>query len=204
MPQILARIRTSGRWLFWLAWAGLLAGCARSLPPDIPEFKPPKPAVTEETRPEAVVDTAEPVPEESEPEPEPDPEPEPPELAQTPAPAPSKPEPETAKQQPQAPTLVGTWRVSEFSMNGETSPEFGQIEMTFTFAEGGTVTMSVSGGPMPEARTTEGTYTLTDGQITMSIDNDTQTGTYSFEGNDRVTLAFEQEGQKVRMVLTRC
>ena len=56
---------------------------------------------------------------------------------------------------------------------------------------------------MPEPMTRQGTYTYSDSQITMSIDNDDSTGTCTFEGNDRVTLEFEKHGQKVKMVLSR-
>ena len=73
------------------------------------------------------------------------------------------------------------------------------MEMTFTFTEDGTVTMSVSGEQMPEAMTREGTYTLSNGEITMNIDNQSQTGSYTFDGNNRVTIEIDE----ARMVLTR-
>jgi len=94
---------------------------------------------------------------------------------------------------------VGTWRVTGMSHNGQDMPGFDEMEMTLTFTEDGSITMSVSGGQMPEAMTQEGTYRLSDSQITMSLDNQSKTGTCTFDGHNRVTLEFDE----ARMVLTR-
>ena len=42
-------------------------------------------------------------------------------------------------------------------------------------------------------------YTLNNGGITMTLDNQSKTGSYTFDGNNRVTI----ETDKVRTVLTR-
>lgn len=185
------------KWMTWCVFACLLIGCVRSSPPEIPEFKPPpKPVVTEETKPVLAVEAPE--PEVEEPTPEPEPEPDEP-VVDEPEPEPPKPAPKPVEPEPAAPSLVGTWRVIDMSHNGQSSPEFDQMEMTFTFTEDGTVTMSVSSDMMPESMTRDGTYTLADGQITMNIEGQSQTGSYSFDGNDRVTIEID----KARMVLKR-
>jgi len=182
----------------WCMFICLLMGCIRSSPPEIPDFKPPpKPVVKEETKPVLAVEAPEPEVVEK-PAPEPEPEPIAPVVAE-PEPEPPEPEPKPVEPEPAAPTLVGTWRVTEMSHNGQTMPGFDQMEMTFTFTEEGTVTMSISGGQMPEAMTRDGTYTLSDGQITINIDNQSKTGTCTFDGPNRVTIEID-EG---RMVMTR-
>lgn len=194
------------RWL-GLLWGGLLLGvvaCTRESPPDIPEFKPPvKAEVKEEVEPEPAAD--EPAPE---PEPEPEPKPKPEPKKEEPKPVrveQPKPKPEPKKEEePAAPTLVGTWKVTEFSINGESNPMLEQMEMTFTFAEGGTVTMSMSHPDMPEgAGTQEGTYKLEGDQITMTIDDEAKTGTCKFEGSNRAALEFTDGDEKVKLALTR-
>ena len=193
----LVEIRCGWKRFTWCAFACLLIGCIRSAPPEIPDFKPPpKPVVTEETKPVLAVDAPEPEVEEPPPVPEPEliepvaAEPEP----ERPAPAPKPAEPE-----PAAPSLVGTWRVTEMTHNGQSSPGFDQMEMTFTFTEDGTATMTVSGDMMPEDMTRDGSYTLADGQITMTFEGQSQSGSYTFDGNNSVTIEIDQ----ARMVLTR-
>ena len=103
----------------WCVFACLLMGCIRSSPPEIPEFKPPpKPVVTEETKPVLAVEAPEPEVEEPAPEPEPEP-PEP--VAVEPAPEPPEPEPEPVEPEPAAPSLVGTWRVTEMYHTGQSA-----------------------------------------------------------------------------------
>jgi hypothetical protein len=167
-----------GCWLLSLS-------CARSFPPEIPDFKPPpEPVAKEEIKPRLAADTAEAV---EEAEPEPQPEAERPVVKEE-ALKPPEPEPEPEAAAVQAPTLVGTWRVVEMSKDGETAPGFDQMEMTFTFTEDGTITMTVSSSQMPESHTQEGSYALADGQITITMRDQAKTGTCTFEGNNRVIL----------------
>jgi len=170
------------------------------MPPEVPDFKPPaKKVVKEETPPQVVADTRPAAPVEPPPAPAPA-KPEPPK----PAPPPPRPEaPPPPVEKKAAPTLVGTWKISEMSVNGQSPPESAQMQMTITFEEGGSVTMAVSSPQMPQAHTQTGTWSLTDGQITMSMDRESRTGRCTFEGDSRAILEFEEGGQKIRMVLTR-
>jgi hypothetical protein len=184
--------------LLLVGWA--IAGCARSMPPEIPEFKPPaKVVVKEETPPQVVADTRPAAPSEPPPALEPA-KPEPPK----PAPAPPRLEaPPPPVEKKAAPTLVGTWKISEMSVNGQSPPESSQMQMTMTFEEGGSVTMTMSMPQMTEAHTRTGTWSLTDGQITMNMDRESRTGRCTFEGDSRATLEFEEGDQKIKMVLTK-
>jgi hypothetical protein len=83
--------------------------------------------------------------------------------------------------------------------NGQVAPGFDMMEMTFTFSEDGTLSMSVSGGQMPEAMTREGTYTVSDSSITITMEGDSKTGTLTFEGSDQAVIEIDQ----ARMVLSR-
>jgi len=85
------------------------------------------------------------------------------------------------------------------AQKGQVMPMPEGMQMTLTFAEGGTVSMSMSGGPTPEGHVRQGTFSYADGQVTISLDRETKTGKCTFEGSDRVTLEFDE----VRMVLTR-
>ncbi len=173
----------------------LVTACTRSSPPEIPEFRPPPRRVIKEMpTPEPVADTPAPVPEPPRPPPsEPKPEP----VKTAPAPPPP---PEPRAEAPKAPSLVGTWRITEMFHKEQTMAMPGGMQMTLTFAEGGAVTMSTFGGPMPEAQTRQGTYSLAgDGQITISMASDTKTGHCTFDGNDRMTIQFDD----MRMVLAR-
>jgi hypothetical protein len=173
----------------------MIAGCARSMPPEVPDFKPPaKAVVKEETPPQVVADTRPAAPVEPPPAPAP----------AKPAPAAPRPEaPPPPVEKKVAPTLVGTWKISEMSVNGQSPPESAQMQMTMTFEEGGSVTMTVSAPQMPQAHTQTGTWSLIDGQITMSMDRESRTGRCTFEGDSRAILEFEEGGQKIRMVLTK-
>jgi uncharacterized protein (TIGR03066 family) len=168
------------------------------MPPDIPEFAKPAPKVEEKVEPELAADEPETAP--AEPEPEPEPEPEAKKVEEK-KPEPKKPEPkpEPVEEVEAAPTLVGTWRVVEMSHGGQTSPEMSQMEMTFTFTADGNFTMSMSMPQMDRTHTQEGTYSLEGDQLTITADGRDQTGTCTFEGNDRVVL----EISGGRMVLSR-
>ena len=72
------------------------------------------------------------------------------------------------------------------------------MTMSMTFAESGTVSMTMSGGP-GEQPARQGTWSVSDKQVTISIDHDTKTGTLTFEGNDRAILDFAE----AKMTLTR-
>lgn len=179
-----------------------VVGCARSMPPEVSEPRTPaKIAVRERVEPALAADTVEAAPAAA-PAP-PEAKPEPPKPAEAPKPAPVVPKAEAPPPPPieeaRAPTIVGSWRVSEMTRNGEPMPGLDQMDMTFTFGEDNTVTMTMSSPQMPEPQTRSGTYSYADGQITISLDNDTKTGPCTFEGNNKVTL--EIEGMK--LVLTR-
>jgi outer membrane biosynthesis protein TonB len=174
----------------------VLWGCYRSSPPELPEFRPPPKKIVKETAPPEAVEDA-PEPEYEEP-PEPEPEPEP--LAATPAPQPAAaaPQPKTQEEAPAAPTIIGTWRMTDMLINGQSMMPPGEgLEMTFTFAEGGVLTASRS-GPLPEPHTAQGSYTIDGNQITMTMEGDTQTGTFTLDAHV-LTLNFDQ----MQMVLTR-
>ncbi len=111
----------------------------------------------------------------------------------------AEPLPEPKKEVRKEPTLLGSWRISEMAQKGQVMPMPEGMQMTLTFAEGGTVSMSMSGGPTPEGHVRQGTFSYADGQVTISLDRETKTGKCTFEGSDRVTLEFDE----VRMVLTR-
>lgn len=199
MCRLFKFTQTHIRWqrYAWSILAFVIIGCTRSAPPDIPDFTPPpKPVVTEEVKPVLAVESTESDIEESAPEPKPETEIP---VAKEPEPEAPPPPPKPAEPEPAAPSIVGSWRVTEMSHNGQSSPDFDQMEMTFTFSEDGTFSMSVSGEMLPEAHTQEGTYTIADGQITITAEGRSQSGTYSFDGNDSVTIEIDS----ARMVLTR-
>jgi len=170
---------------------GMLWGCYRSAPPDILDFRPPlKPVATAPTTSEAVQEES---PQAPPPPPPPEPEAQPVQArvaATAPAaPPPTEPKPEPTA--PQGPTLVGTWRLVEMVENGAAMPMPEGVGMTFTLTEDGTMSMSVSGAPGGEAPpAVQGTYTISGNQITVSLQNQTHTGTYTFKGNSEVTLDF--------------
>jgi hypothetical protein len=166
----------------------LVPGCYRSPPPEIPEFNPPPKPVEKEMAPPEVVEAA-PQPVADEPPAEAEIESEPVEAAAAaPPPAEALPEPEPVMETAQGPTIIGTWRCVEMLHNGQSMPLPEGMEMTMTFTADGTVTISSSGGGMPEPYTSQGTYALDGDQITISAENDTQTGTCTFDGNDRMTI----------------
>jgi len=182
--------------LLGLVPAFVIAGCYRSSPPQIKHFKPPAVKVVKEIAPpEVVVDTAKPEIEKPAPTPEPTPEPEKTSSA-TPAPTPA---PKPKKEEAQAPSIIGSWRVTEMTQNGQSSPQMDSMEMTFTFAEDGSASVTMAHSQMPEPMTREGTYTLSDKTLTMTFEGHSDTSTLTFEGNDQAVI----EKDQVRMVLTR-
>ncbi len=182
-------------WVVLAVWtlSFMLSGCYRSSPPKIPEFLPPsEPAARELTTPEAVKGKTEAWTEKAEPEPEPE---------STAKPAPSAeppPEDKPAEAAVAEPSIIGTWQVREITQSGQAMPFPEGMEMTMTFAEGGSVSMSMSGDMMPEAQAFQGTYSLEGDRITVSMQGETKSGTYSLDG-DTLTLDFEDG----RMVLSR-
>ncbi len=169
-------------------------GCARSLPPEVIDFKPPTMKVTEESKPELVV--ANPAPQ---PVVAPPPQPARP-AASAPAaivaaPPPTPPQPTKAT----APTIIGTWRVAEMSRNGQSSPMPAGMSMSITFSDGGNVSISMSGGPGGAGQDQQGTYTLNENQISMTMRGHVESGTLNFESSNRAVLDLGQ----TRMVLSR-
>ncbi|NLX21561.1 MAG: lipocalin family protein [Phycisphaerae bacterium] len=189
-------------------WCGLLclvallvqvAGCTRALPPDIPEFKPPRSSVTE--LPEIVVasEGGEPAPVVAEaPKPAAPPEaPKPKAVATAPAEAPP-PAVEEEKAEPTAATIVGTWRVTEMSHGGQPMPQMSEMQMTFTFAEDGTLAMKITHPQMPEPQSKSGTYSVSGNQLTITMEGESKTGPYTLDGNS-LTIEIEQ----AKLVMTR-
>ena len=181
-------------WLLSLA----LLGCYRSPPPEVPEFRaPPEKGVKETAAPEVAETASEGAIEEPLP-PEPEMEPEPVEAVPAgPPPVEPPPQPETRKEALQGPTIIGTWRVTNMLVGGQSQTPPGNMEVTFTFAEDGTLTTSMSGDSIPEPQSTHGTFTLDGNQITISMENEVKTGTYTLD-RDTLTLTFDE----VQMVLT--
>jgi len=172
-------------------------GCAREKPPEIPDPALPRPAKVVKEEPKVEVVEASETPVEAPPPP-------PAPKAEAPKPAPvvaAKPEeapkPVEAAPAAKAPTIVGTWRAVEMSQRGQVMPA--QMNIQFTFGEDGTVSMSMSMEGMPEPHSESGTYTLNGEQITISIRNDSKSGTLKFEGDSRATM----EVAEVKVVLER-
>ena len=179
---------------FDLGWHG------RSRPPVLPTFQPP----VVDTRPAEEPQVAAEEPEARLPE-----KPPPPPPVEAPAPqvevAPPPPPPQKPPDAPKTagPSIVGTWRVTEMSMNGQPAPGIDQMSMTFTFKADWTVAMvnEVPSAGMKQEK--EGTYEIAGDQITIRMDQHPQTMTFSFEGNDRLVLSMQQQQMQMRMVLTR-
>lgn len=177
-------------------------GCGRDDPPAILEFRPPIEKTIEEDEPEVVEKVPEAAPEpEKKPEPKPKPKPEPkpkpkpkskPKKVEAPPPPP-EPEPEA----PADASIIGTWRVKKITEHGHTQELPEGMKMIFTFTEDGTVKMTVSHERMPEPHTEEGSYSISDGQITLDIQGESKTGTYEFEGNDKLTIKIADEAEMV-------
>jgi outer membrane biosynthesis protein TonB len=176
-----------------------LIGCTRSSPPEVAEFRPPpKKVVEEKIPPQVVSDTAPSVAEP--PKPEPKAEPEKPKETAPPAKPETKPEPKPEKKEESAaPTIIGSWKVVEMSHAGQSRPLPDGMEMIYIFTEDGTLNMEMSGGPLPEAQTKQGSYTLSGQQVTITVDGHSQTATYSFDGPDRLILEMETGEAKVTL-----
>ena len=58
--------------------------------------------------------------------------------------------------------------------------------------------MTMSAGPQG-TQSRQGTYTLSGDSITISIENETKSGTLTFEGNDRATISMDE----MKMTLSR-
>ncbi|MFA5864581.1 MAG: lipocalin family protein [Phycisphaerae bacterium] len=173
----------------------LASSCGRDAPPVISDFVPPlKLADVESTVPDVAPQPSKAPP--LAPPPMPKPVKSVRQVVQTPV---QEIKPEPKPQAPAAPSIVGTWQITEMIQNGTSMPLPPGMQMTLTFDDGGTVTMSVSAPQMPQSQTQQGTYTLNNDQITMNIKNEAMTGTCTFEGNTKVTLDFT----KVKMVLVR-
>ena len=174
-----------------VAW--MMAGCARSLPPEIPDFKPPAARKPAPAVPPPTAKEAKPVAE-APPAPVQAPVPQAPQT-QPAAPPQIKP---VAAPAAKAPTIVGTWQVVEMSQNGQAQPLPPGASVTLTFAEGGTVSMTMGGGP-EGGQSRQGTYSVSGNSITIAMENESKTGTLTFEGNDRAIIEVEE----MRMTLTR-
>lgn len=172
-----------------------LAGCWRDLPPEIQEFRPPvarpvadAPATQPATQPSA------PVVEAPKPQEVPEAKPEPVKATATAVAAPpSAPVKEAAK----APTIVGSWRMTKATRGGQAQEMPAGLEMTFTFNEDGTLAMSQS--IQGQSHDMSGSYTLSGGQISMTMMGRTVAGSVTFNGDNEMTLDIDN----TQMTLTR-
>jgi hypothetical protein len=190
----------------FVPWVFALVGLAafdvgwhgRSRPPVLPAFRPP----VVDTRPAEEPQVAAEEPEVRLPE-----KPPPPPPVEAPAPrveaAPPPPQKPAEAPKPTGPSIIGTWRVTEMSMNGQPSPDMSQMSMTFTFKADGTMTMVNEVPSAGVKKEQEGTYEIAGDQITIQVEQHPQTMTFSFEGNDRLVLSLQQQQMQMRMVLTR-
>lgn len=172
-------------------------GCYRSSPPEMPEFKAPVRAVEEVVEEELVEDKVTLVVGMPDMMPEPDFEPV---SAAAPAPvaaAAPPPAPDSAAPTAAAPTIVGSWRVTDMSHDGQSMMMPG-MEMTMTFGADGTLTMYATAAEMPEPMTMTGSYTVNGSQITMEMNGDSKSGTFTLTAT---TLAITVED--VTLALTR-
>ncbi len=180
--------RNRRRALVGCVLTGALLGCYRAGPPEVIEFRPPPkvvakasavPEAAEEVVAERTVVEAPPPPSKRDPTPV---------VAPTVAPREPEPDPEPVVEKGSGPSILGTWRVVAMGSTGNTQPLPEGTSMTLTVAPGGTVTMTVSNPQMPEDQIMEGTYELDGDRITVTIQGETRSGTYTFDGNNRVTL----------------
>ena len=171
------------RMLFYGLFLLTVAGCTREPPPETPKEKtPPKLTLAESTVPELVsaVTPSAALP------------PPPPPMAKPMMKAPPPPPPSAAAPPPvkaeAAPTIIGTWQVQEIYNKGQLQPMPPGMTMVLTFDEGGSVTMTMSNPKMAQPMTVQGSYTFGNGQITLNLKNDSKSGTYQFDGANRITL----------------
>lgn len=171
--------------VLWLA----TAACYRSSPPEIPEFRAPavkslktstvtmaeSDDVVLDEHIEVAIDDA------------------PPEPVQAPAQAAAAPPPSAAVEAPAAaPTIYGTWRMTEQTSAagspGEIPPG---VEFLMTFNQDGSINCLVSAPEMPEPMSMQGSFTLNGTQITLEMNGESRTGTYSIEGST-LRLIFDE------------
>ncbi len=197
MPTPIARIpnrRLAETVLAAVLIAAGLTGCYRPAPPDVPEFHAPAEPVRKEIEKVAASDTVAPTPTpETTTMPTPTPVPGAPvELAASPTPTP----PPTAEA-PAAPSIVGRWQMTEMSHNGQSHPLPDGMTMIYEFgADGSTLTINVSGGKLPSPQTMTGSYSVSGDQITFTMHDHSQSGTFRFEGDN--VLVIEADGGVVR------
>lgn len=173
-------------------------GCGRESPPEVPAYKVPPAIVFEEST------IPEPLPLSGIPTASPKPVPPPaPVKVQTSVQAEQKVVAPAAKTAPSGPSLIGSWRVVEMSVNGQSMPASSGMQITMIFAEGGTLTTTVSAPQMPEGKTDQGSYTVNNDQITMTSRNQSRTGTFRFEDPNRITLEMTEGNSQLKLVLTR-
>lgn len=124
----------------------MMSACLRDDPPQVSLPSPSPAPVVEEEVVEPVADTSNAPPSEPTPPPQPEAKPEP-----TKEPD-KKPEPEKPKEEPKAErSIIGRWRVTDMSHDGESSPEMQQMSMTLEFKDGGGVTVNMAHPQMPES-----------------------------------------------------
>jgi hypothetical protein len=176
----------------------IFMSCAREAPPTRPSPLPsptptpeakspePKPAEPEETKPGP----------EQKPTPKPTPKPK---QESKPAPKAEK-KPEPPKEEPKAaePTLVGTWRVTEMSHNGQSAPMPGEMMLTFT--SDGQVRVGMVGPDGQAQEREEGTYTVNGDQLVVTEGGHDQTMTFKFIDASHLELSFDGQVMKLERV----
>lgn len=173
--------RCSGVFLMGMVLSCGSARCARESPPEIRQFVPPVVRMIAEDEPTSrPVVAAAPEPEAPVPTSPPATAPAPVEIVEAPV---EEPEPVA----PAAPSIVGAWRVVEMSRQGQTQPMPPGMDMVWTFDESGSYSMSMTGGP-GGGQQVDGSYTLSGDSITISMPNQTESGTVTFNGNDQMTF----------------
>lgn len=170
-------------WLAPLLGLLLIGGCYRSDPPETTAFRAPvRPTLKAIDVPDTAPKGA-PV-QVAAAEPDAPPPPPPPKPTADAAPvieaAPAADEPTAAA----GPTLIGTWRMTSISHDGQEMPMSPGMEMTMTFAEGGKLTFSQSYNG--ESRTMTGTWSINGDMLTLTADEagpEAQSGPYTLTGN---------------------
>lgn len=178
------------RFVVLIMLISLLGGCPRSGPPEVRKFRPPARTVIVDSAPAELASDVSPTPVV---EVKREPEPEKP-AASAPAPKPvqeAKPAPKPAEAK--APSIVGTWKITEMSRGGTPMPMPAEMQMTWTFSEDGTFSMSMTAGG--QSHNQEGTYTLADGQITITMKGDSKSGSCTVTATE---LTLDIDGSTIK------
>ncbi len=178
-----------------------LAGCGRDLPPETPEFRTP--VIKQIEIPEPEIPDEKPAVAVADPMPTPTGAPPPPPPSPTPTAA-AKPmeAPETPRPAAGAPSIIGTWRVTDMQRDGQSMLPPGGMEMMLTFAEGGTLTMTMTNPHMPESMSRTGTYSIDGDQITLEVEGEPKTGAYVLTATS-LSITISEGGAEMTLAMAR-